>query len=116
MAREVHDTVAQGLVSVLLQLRSAEAALAGGTSTTAADALGEARAAAEAAFEETRRSVLGLAPSPLEGRSLEEALELELAWANRTGRRRRPARDRRARRCRCPPIWRTRCSASRRRR
>ncbi len=31
------------------------------------------------------RSVLGLAPSPLEGRSLEEALELEIAWANRTG-------------------------------
>ena len=48
-------------------------------------ALAEARTAAEAVFEETRRSVLGLAPSPLEGRSLEEALELEIAWANRTG-------------------------------
>ena len=85
MAREVHDTVAQGLVSVLLQLRAANAALADGRSAEAASALGDARAAAEAAFEETRRSVLGLAPSPLEGRSLEEALELEVAWANRTG-------------------------------
>ena len=37
------------------------------------------------ALAETRRTVLGLAPSPLEGRSLAEALELELGWANRTG-------------------------------
>jgi signal transduction histidine kinase/DNA-binding NarL/FixJ family response regulator len=85
MAREVHDAVAQGLVSVLLQLRAAQGAIADGRPDEATDALAEARAAAEAVFEETRRSVLGLAPSPLEGRSLEEALELELAWANRTG-------------------------------
>jgi signal transduction histidine kinase/DNA-binding NarL/FixJ family response regulator len=85
MAREVHDTVAQGLMAVLLELRSAHAAIDGGHDDEAAAALDAARTAAEAAFEETRRSVLGLAPSPLEGRSLEEALELELAWANRTG-------------------------------
>ena len=85
MAREVHDAVAQGLVSVLLQLRAAQGAIAGGRPDDATDALAEARTAAEAVFEETRRSVLGLAPSPLEGRSLDEALELEIAWANRTG-------------------------------
>ena len=85
MAREVHDTVAKGLVSVLLQLRSAEAGLAGGQTSVLGAAISEARAAAGAALEETRRSVLGLAPSPLAGRSLEEALERELAWANRTG-------------------------------
>ncbi len=85
MAREVHDSVAQGLVSVLLQLRAAHGAIAGGEVDEAVAALRDARSAAETAFEETRRSVLGLAPSPLEGRSLEEALELELAWANRTG-------------------------------
>jgi signal transduction histidine kinase/DNA-binding NarL/FixJ family response regulator len=85
MAREVHDTVAQGLVSVLLALRAAQAGIADGRSDLATEALAEARNAAEAVFEETRRSVLGLAPSPLEGRSLEEALELEIAWANRTG-------------------------------
>ena len=85
MAREVHDTVAKGLVSVLLHLRSAEADLAAGREAALAAAVGEARAAAQFALEETRRSVLGLAPSPLEGRSLEEALERELAWANRTG-------------------------------
>ncbi len=85
IAREVHDTVAQGLVSVLLQLRAADGAVAEGRSEDAVAALREARATAEAAFEETRRSVLGLAPSPLEGRSLEEALELEVDWANRIG-------------------------------
>ena len=85
MAREVHDTVAKGLVSVLLQLRSAEADLAAGRSAHLGLAMSEARAAARFALEETRRSVLGLAPSPLAGRSLEEALERELAWANRTG-------------------------------
>ncbi len=85
MAREVHDAFAQGLVSVLWQLRAAQEAIAAGRPGEATGALAEARTAAEAVFEETRRSVLGLAPSPLEGRSLEEALELELAWANRTG-------------------------------
>ncbi len=85
MAREVHDTVAKGLVSVLLQLRSAEGALEAGRSAELGPAIGEAAAAARFALDETRRSVLGLAPSPLAGRSLEEALERELAWANRTG-------------------------------
>ena len=85
MAREVHDAVAQGLVSIMLQLRSADGAITSGRIEAASDALGEALSAAEAAFEETRRSVLGLAPSPLEGRSLEEALQLELAWVNGTG-------------------------------
>jgi signal transduction histidine kinase/DNA-binding NarL/FixJ family response regulator len=85
MAREVHDTVAQGLVSILFQLQAVDGALAEGRTEEAAASLAEARAAARGAFEETRRSVLGLAPSPLEGRTLEEALELEIAWMNRTG-------------------------------
>ncbi len=85
MAREVHDTVAKGLVSVLLNLRSAEAALDKGRTADLAPAVREAEAAALFVLQEMRRSVLGLAPSPLEGRSLEEALDLELAWANRTG-------------------------------
>ncbi|MGD9694421.1 MAG: response regulator [Thermoleophilia bacterium] len=85
MAREVHDTVAKGLVSVLLHLRSAGAALDAGDRDGVRAALDEGEAAARFALDETRRSVLGLAPSPLAGRSLEEALELELAWADRTG-------------------------------
>ncbi len=85
MAREVHDTVAKGLVSVLLQLRSAEGALSAGRLSELHTAIDEAAAAARFALDETRRSVLGLAPSPMAGSSLEEALERELAWANRTG-------------------------------
>ena len=59
MAREVHDAFAQGLVSVLLQLRAAQGAIADGHPDEATAALAEARTAAEAVFEETRRSVLG---------------------------------------------------------
>ena len=102
MAREVHDTVAKGLVSVLLHLRRPRPRSRAGRPDEATAALAEARAAARFALEETRRSVLGLAPSPLEGRSLEEALERELAWANRTGAPDGPRSWRRARRG-CPP-------------
>jgi signal transduction histidine kinase/DNA-binding NarL/FixJ family response regulator len=79
LVREVHDTVAQGLASVIVHLEAA---------TRVADPAGEivrARQSAVTALAETRRTVLGLAPSPLEGRSLAEALQLELGWANRTG-------------------------------
>lgn len=85
LAREVHDTVAQGLASVLLQLRAARDALDAGEAPDATAALDEARDAAESVFGETRRSVLGLAPTPLEGHSLEEALALEIGWVNRAG-------------------------------
>ncbi len=85
LARDVHDAVAQGLVSVLLHLRAATDAIAEGKADVATATLREAREAAESVFEETRRSVLGLAPSPLEGRTLEEALTTELDWANGTG-------------------------------
>jgi signal transduction histidine kinase/DNA-binding NarL/FixJ family response regulator len=79
LVREVHDTVAQGLASVIVHLEAA---------ARVADPAGEidrARESAVTALAETRRTVLGLAPSPLEGRSLAEALQLELGWANRTG-------------------------------
>jgi signal transduction histidine kinase/DNA-binding NarL/FixJ family response regulator len=79
LVREVHDTVAQGLASVIVHL---DAAAREADPTQEIDL---ARDSAVTALAETRRTVLGLAPSPLEGRSLAEALELELGWANRTG-------------------------------
>ena len=79
LVREVHDTVAQGLASVIVHLDAA-AREAGPQQE-----IDRARESAVTALAETRRTVLGLAPSPLEGRSLAEALELELGWANRTG-------------------------------
>jgi signal transduction histidine kinase/DNA-binding NarL/FixJ family response regulator len=79
LVREVHDTVAQGLASVIVHLDAA------GRDADPAGEIDQARRSAVTALAETRRTVLGLAPSPLEGRSLAEALQLELGWANRTG-------------------------------
>jgi signal transduction histidine kinase/DNA-binding NarL/FixJ family response regulator len=79
LVREVHDTVAQGLASVIVHLEAAARV------ADPAEEIDRARLSAAAALAETRRTVLGLAPSPLEGRSLAEALQLELGWANRTG-------------------------------
>ena len=79
LVREVHDTVAQGLASVIVHLDAA------GREADPAGEIDQARLSAVTALAETRRTVLGLAPSPLEGRSLAEALQLELGWANRTG-------------------------------
>ena len=79
LVREVHDTVAQGLASVIVHLDAA------GREADPAGEIDQARQSAVTALAETRRTVLGLAPSPLEGRSLAEALQLELGWANRTG-------------------------------
>jgi signal transduction histidine kinase/DNA-binding NarL/FixJ family response regulator len=79
LVREVHDTVAQGLASVIVHLDAA------GRDADPAEEIDRARQSAVTALAETRRTVLGLAPSPLEGRSLAEALQLELGWANRTG-------------------------------
>jgi signal transduction histidine kinase/DNA-binding NarL/FixJ family response regulator len=81
LVREVHDTVAQGLASVVVHLDAAARAPAADVHAEIA----RARDQAVTALGETRRTVLGLAPSPLEGRSLAQALELELGWANRTG-------------------------------
>jgi signal transduction histidine kinase/DNA-binding NarL/FixJ family response regulator len=91
LVREVHDTVAQGLASVIVHLDAAARGLVSRSSrrsdstTDPAQEIDRARESAVTALAETRRTVLGLAPSPLEGRSLAGALELELGWANRTG-------------------------------
>jgi signal transduction histidine kinase/DNA-binding NarL/FixJ family response regulator len=79
LVREVHDTVAQGLASVIVHLDAAA------RDADPGQEIDRARHSAVTALAETRRTVLGLAPSPLEGRSLAEALQLELGWANRTG-------------------------------
>jgi signal transduction histidine kinase/DNA-binding NarL/FixJ family response regulator len=88
LVREVHDSVAQSLASVLVHLEGVLSAdHTGGTGGLdgARQQLAAARDAAHTALAETRRTVLGLAPSMLEGRSLEEAIGLEVAWARGTG-------------------------------
>jgi signal transduction histidine kinase/DNA-binding NarL/FixJ family response regulator len=83
VVREVHDTVARALGTILLHLDACETD-GSGAGDPAAGHLAQARQAAGAALSETRRTVLGLGPALLELHSLDEAIALELAWARST--------------------------------
>ena len=87
LAREIHDTLAQGLAAAGLQLESAEAFLETGPDTERARAaLSRALDLTRFNLDEARRSVLDLRATPLEGRSLPEALEvLADRWEAETG-------------------------------
>lgn len=75
LARELHDTLAQGLTAISLQLESADALLEdSGDLRRAHDALHHALELTRMNLEEVRRSVLDLRAAPLEGRTLPEAL------------------------------------------
>lgn len=69
LAREIHDTIAQSLAASLTQLQAAQA---GGDPR---DRLARATDLTREALAEARRSVLDLAPEPLAGAGLAEALE-----------------------------------------
>ncbi|MFB7030530.1 MULTISPECIES: sensor histidine kinase [unclassified Streptomyces] len=73
LAREIHDTLAQGLSSIQLLLRAAERALPPGS--PAAGHIERARRAAQDNLTEARRFVRALTPSDLEHGSLAAALE-----------------------------------------
>jgi two-component system NarL family sensor kinase len=83
LAREIHDTLAQGLAGIALQLETAEAlAETGGDSGPNSErnrqrihqAIHQALALARANLDEARRSVLDLRAASLEGRDLAQAL------------------------------------------
>ncbi len=77
LAREIHDTIAQGLAAITLQLETAEALMEAGPGTDAVrKSLNQALKLARTNLEEARRSVSDLRAAPLEGRSLSEALAL----------------------------------------
>ncbi|WDF34020.1 GAF domain-containing protein [Arthrobacter agilis] len=73
--QEVHETIGRSLGS-LLHLDCADKATPGGSPST--QHIDSARVLAHEALFETRRSVLGLAPSSLAGSTLEEAVRQEL--------------------------------------
>ena len=76
LAREIHDTIAQGLAAVALQLESAEALMDTGTDPAQVRrSVRQALVLTQSNLEEARRSVLDLWATPLEGRTLAEALE-----------------------------------------
>ena len=86
LAREIHDTLAQGLSATSLQLESTEALLESGSADKARDPLRRALELTRSNLEEARRSVLDLRAAPLEGRPLSEALEELLnRWSAETG-------------------------------
>lgn len=77
LAREIHDTLAQGLTAVSLQLESADALLeAEADPARIRKMVQQALALTRANLEEARRSVLDLRAAPLAGRTLVEALVL----------------------------------------
>jgi signal transduction histidine kinase len=70
MAREIHDTLAQGFTGIVLQLEAAEQAL----EESSADAVGHlqrAKGLARESLQEARRSVWDLLPRALEQGSLD---------------------------------------------
>jgi two-component system, NarL family, sensor kinase len=75
LAREIHDTLAQGLAASVLQLETAEALLdAGGETERVRAAVRQALTVTRQNLVDARRSVLDLRPAPLQGATLTEAL------------------------------------------
>ncbi|MSP14715.1 MAG: response regulator [Chloroflexi bacterium] len=85
LAREIHDTLAHSITSIIINLASLKP-YAAGRSQGEAEVLAETEGLARGALTEARRSFLGLQPTPLQHQSLQEALAPELAGlAKRAG-------------------------------
>jgi two-component system NarL family sensor kinase len=78
LAREIHDTLAQSLAGLTMQLEVADALAARQGDERLIQAVTRALALTRSTLQEARRSVLDLRAAPLEGRTLPRAL-LELA-------------------------------------
>jgi len=77
IAREIHDTLAQGLAGIVLQLEAADEVL-GKDVSAAQEYLDRARSLARESLSEARRSVSDLRPPALEKLSLEDSLAREV--------------------------------------
>ncbi len=82
LAREIHDTLAQGLTAIGLRLEMVDSLLERGADIDSArQGVQQALDLARHNLEEARRSVLDLRAAPLQGRTLCEALaELAATW------------------------------------
>ena len=74
MARELHDTLAQGFTGILLQLEAVDSALATSGVDTARERIELARTLARDSLAEARRSVWSLRPQALEHQDLPAAV------------------------------------------
>ncbi len=85
LAREIHDTLAQQLTAIVLQLEAAEGYAERSPGKVRSLVL-TARDQARSALQEARRSVWNLRPAPLEATGLVAALDREVRrWARTTG-------------------------------
>ncbi|UKA76498.1 GAF domain-containing protein [Arthrobacter sp. FW306-07-I] len=79
--RDVHETVGRALAALLLSLDEAEkASRLDGAEHAITPHLSRARTIAHDALAETRRTVLGMGPAALAGRTLDDAIAAELVW------------------------------------
>lgn len=86
MAREIHDTLAQGFTGVIMQLEAGEQALESRLESEAAEHLERAKALAKDSLQEARRTVWDLLPRALEDqRHLEDALRTEVEQLSSAG-------------------------------
>jgi len=74
IAREIHDTLAQGFTGIIVQLEAAEDAQTHGLKKENVDHLRRASELARDSLQEARRSVFALRPQALEQRELADAL------------------------------------------
>jgi signal transduction histidine kinase len=80
LAREIHDTLAQGFTGIAIQLEAAEDSLTDSPESAKAHLL-KARALARESLNEARRSVQALRPEGLYGGSLVSALQHMVEYA-----------------------------------
>src|SRR6266850_3719113 len=75
MARDIHDTLAQGFTGVIVQLEAVEEAMSQNQAEKASGHLNRAGDLARESLREARRSVQALRPQALEEKPLSEALK-----------------------------------------
>ena len=88
IVRDVHDSVARALASVVLHLGSADEQAAGRLEISPEPRranLDLARQAAQTALMQTRRTVLGTHPALPRATSIEQAIQTQVGWARSTG-------------------------------
>jgi signal transduction histidine kinase len=75
MARDIHDTLAQGFTGVIVQLEAVEEAMSQGLVAKAGEYVARAGELARDSLQEARRSVRALRPQTLEEKDICEALQ-----------------------------------------
>ena len=86
IAREIHDTIAQGLAAIALKLETVDVMLENNTNTDKIrQVISKTLDITRENLEEARRSVIDLRAAPLEGKTLPEAIQSLIDDARLTG-------------------------------